>query len=178
MTKKKMPADDEMLEVVDRDGEVLRLAPRTELHANPALLHRVVHVLVLNGKGQLLLQKRSMNKDVAPGKWDTSVGGHVNPGEDVHAAALRELKEELGMDHCEIRFLYTYFFSNDRESELVSTFTCTHSGDIVFAKDEIDEVRFWEFDRIQENIGKGVFSSHFEKEFAAYIINQDRIQGK
>ena len=81
----------EKLEIVDNDGNVIGLAERSELHRNPGLIHRVVHVLVFNNSGELLLQKRSLKKDIAPGKWDTSVGGHVNPGEDVFAAARREM---------------------------------------------------------------------------------------
>jgi isopentenyldiphosphate isomerase len=93
----------EILEVVDKYGNVLKLAKRSEIHRNPSLIHRVVHVLVFDKKGRLLLQKRSLNKDVAPGKWDTSVGGHVNPGEDILEAAKREMKEELvyfRLDYC------------------------------------------------------------------------------
>lgn len=167
-----MASDDEMLEIVDEQGTVLGLAPRSELHRTPALLHRVVHILVFNDRGQLLLQKRSMHKDVAPGKWDTSVGGHVNPGEDVKGAALRELKEELGIAQCDIQFLHTYIFSNHHESELVSTFTCTYNGNIDFSEKEIDEVRFWDLEEIKTNLGKQVFSSHFEKEFRTYINRQ------
>src|SRR5512135_642118 len=100
----------EMLEIVDSDGNVLGLAERSELHGNPALIHRVVHVLVFDTHGRLLLQKRSLSKDVAPGKWDTSVGGHVNPGEDIESAALREMREELGMAGVELNFLYRYLF--------------------------------------------------------------------
>ena len=64
---------EEYLEVVDEKGRIITSLPRSEIHGNPSLMHKVVHVLVFNDKGELLLQKRSMNKDVAPGKWDTSV---------------------------------------------------------------------------------------------------------
>ena len=111
----------EKLEIVDNEGHVIGLAERAELHRNPGLIHRVVHVLVFNNNGELLLQKRSIRKDVAPGKWDTSVGGHINPGEDVLAAALREMEEELGIKSCGLNYLYRYLFSNQRESELVNT---------------------------------------------------------
>src|ERR1700686_4931160 len=87
---------EEMIEIVDTEGSTIGIRRRSEVHGNPSLLHKVVHVLVFNDAGNLLLQKRSMNKDVAPGKWDTSVGGHVSPSEDLKTAALREMKEELG----------------------------------------------------------------------------------
>lgn len=170
-----MSGHDEILEVVDEQGSVIRLAQRSELHSDPSLIHRVVHVLVFNSKGQLLLQKRSMNKDVAAGKWDTSVGGHVNPGEGLHEAAIRELYEELGITGQKMEFLYSYLFRNWRESELVYTFSCVYDGSITFNKDEIDEVAFWDLQRIREtlqykeNPDSGIFSRHFEKEIRNYL---------
>ncbi len=149
-----MALNDEILEVVDENGDVLRLAKRSELHCNPSLIHRVVHVLVFDKKKRLLLQKRSLNKDVAPGKWDTSVGGHVNPGEDILEAAKRETKEELGISDCRLDYLYAYLFSNHIESELVSTFSCIYNGKFIFNKDEIDEIAFWDIKKIKENLGK------------------------
>lgn len=161
--------EDEILEVVDRDGNVQGLAKRSDMHGDPSLIHRVIHILVSDEKGRLLLQKRSMKKDVAPGKWDTSVGGHVNPGEDILEAARRELKEELGIADCALNYLYSYLFSNHIESELVSTFSCEYNGKFFFDKEEIDEVAFWGLKSIRENLGKGVFSPHFEKEISTYF---------
>lgn len=66
-------AEEELLEVVTKEGEIIKTLSRSKIHGNPSLIHRVVHVLVFNKKGGLFLQKRSMNKDVAPGKWDTSL---------------------------------------------------------------------------------------------------------
>ncbi len=164
--------NNEMLEVVDKDGNVQRLAKRSDVHGNPALLHRVVHVLVFDRNGRLLMQKRSMDKDVAPGKWDTSVGGHVNPGETVIEAAKREMAEELGISGCELKYLYSYLFSNRTESELVSTFSCEYSGGFSVNKEEIDEIAFWELDKVRENLGKGLFSGHFEKEINTFFKKQ------
>ena len=170
MSKTSILSDgDEILEVVDEKGDMLKLAKRSEIHGNPSLIHRVVHVLVFDKKGRLLLQKRSLNKDVAPGKWDTSVGGHVNPGEDILEAAKREMKEELGISDCRLDYLYAYLFSNHIESELVSTFSCIYSGKFFFNKDEIDEIAFWNMKNIIENLGKNVFSGHFEKEITTYL---------
>jgi len=165
---------DEILEVVDRDGNVQRLAKRSAIHGDPSLIHRVIHILVFNKKGRLLLQKRSMNKDVAPGKWDTSVGGHVNPGEEILEAARRELKEELGVADCALNYLYSYLFSNQTESELVSTFSCEHNGRFFFNKNEIDEIAFWDIDKIREKLGRNIFSNHFEKEIRAYLTLQSQ----
>jgi len=162
----------EPLEVVNENGEVIGIAPRSVIHGNPALLHRVVHVLVFDNAGRLLLQKRSMKKDVAPGKWDTSVGGHVEPGEELLPAAMREMEEELGIVECEPVYLYSYIHRNSIESELVTTYRCTFDGNInalPFNKEEIDEILFWSADEVEKAIGGGLLSNNFEDEFQRYL---------
>lgn len=163
-----MDDDNELLETVDEAGRITGTAPRAVLHNDPTLLHQVVHVLVVNAEGDLLLQKRSSNKDIAPGRWDTSVGGHVMPGEGIHDAAVREMREELCVSPPRLTFLYRYLFRNHREAEIVHTFTCQHEGPFSFNTDEIDEVRFWTLDDIAKNIGTSIFSGHFETEFETY----------
>src|SRR5208282_5126554 len=159
---------EELLEIVDKDGRSLGVAPRSSVHGNPSLLHKVVHVLVFNSTGELLLQKRSMSKDVEPGKWDTSVGGHVSAGEDTSLAVYREMKEELGVDTCEPGFLYSYIHSNTFESELVYTHSCIHNGPFLFNAGEIDAVRFWRIEEIKKALGTNILSDSFEEEFARY----------
>jgi isopentenyldiphosphate isomerase len=153
--EKKMELNEEFLEVVTEEGKTVKTLPRSEIHGNPSLIHKVVHVLVLNMKGEILLQKRSMNKDVAPGKWDTSVGGHVNAGETLYEALQREMEEELGLKACRPEFLYSYIHTNPYETELVYTYLCSYTGRILFNRHEIDQVMAWNFDDIRQNGFKG-----------------------
>jgi len=164
-----MTEQEERLDVINKSGKIINTLPRSEIHGNPSLLHMVVHVLVFNTKGELLLQKRSMDKDVAPGRWDTSVGGHVNAGEVVADAVMREMEEELGIKDCGPEFLYTYIHSNDYESELVYTYKCEYDGEIEFQQDEIDEVRPWGLDEIKRIMGKSILSDNFEHEIEIYL---------
>ncbi|MDI6744431.1 MAG: NUDIX domain-containing protein [Thermodesulfovibrionales bacterium] len=159
---------EEFLEITDSNGKTIGIAPRSEIHGTPSLIHRVVHVLVFNKKGELFLQKRSETKDVAPDKWDTSVGGHVNPGEDLLNAAKREMEEELGISS-NPEFLYSYIHTNSYETELVYTYSCVYDGKISFNKEEIDEVRLWDISEIKNHLGRNIFSDNFEHEIAAYL---------
>jgi isopentenyldiphosphate isomerase len=88
--------DEEIFDVVNERDEVVGRAPRKEVHAR-GLWHRAVHVLVFNASGEVFLQKRSMLKDTAKGKWDSSSSGHLDAGEDYDACAVRELREEIGL---------------------------------------------------------------------------------
>ena len=100
-----MMSSEELFPLVDEAGNVIGKATRRECHSGSMLLHPVVHLHVFNSTGELYLQKRSMSKDIQPGKWDTSVGGHVDYGEDIEAALRREAREELGLHYIEPRLL-------------------------------------------------------------------------
>jgi len=87
---------DEIFDVVNENDEVIGQQTRKEVHRQ-GLRHRAVHVLVFNQRGQLFLQKRSLLKDTAAGKWDSSSSGHLDTGEDYDQCAIRELREEIGL---------------------------------------------------------------------------------
>ena len=127
---------------------------------------RLFIFILFNEKGELFLQKRALTKDLLPGKWDTSVGGHVSPGETPEAALKREAEEELGLKKFNYKFIKKYIWKSARERELVYSFTGTSEESPVVNPDEIDEGRFWPLSEIRNNIGKGIFTPNFEKEFA------------
>jgi isopentenyldiphosphate isomerase len=158
---------EEWFDLVDEDGNVVGSAPRSECHGNPQLMHPVAHVIVRDSKGNWLLQRRGLHKDVQPGKWDTSVGGHFDRGETREQAAAREMREELGITP-ELQFCYRYVWRSDIETELVHTFTTTWDGAVTFAEDEIDEVRAWSPEEIRANLGKDLFTPNFELEFGKF----------
>ncbi len=141
--------NEEILDIVDDDDRVIGRASRQEVHGNPALLHRVVHVLVFDSQGRLFLQKRADDRIVQPGKWDTSMGGHVDAGENPEEAAQRELSEELGIPATvHLTLLHKYRHGNDYESELVTTWITLWDGDFHLQKSEISDGRFWDLNEI------------------------------
>ena len=69
---------DDLLDIYNNHGWRIGMALRSQCHGNPQLLHHTAHVVVFHPDGgRILLQKRSMEKDIQPGKWDTAVGGHL-----------------------------------------------------------------------------------------------------
>lgn len=136
--------EDERIEVVNPDGSptgVIR--SRREIHRD-GNWHRTVHVWVRNSAGELLLQKRSASKETHPGMWDISAAGHVAAGELSENAALRELREELGLERSpnQIRFLFT-------------TPTRYQNPATGLTDNEITDVYLTEFDSTVENIECG-----------------------
>ena len=135
----------EYLDIFDSRGNCIGQALRSECHGNPELLHHVAHVVVLHPEtGAMLLQKRSKDKFIQPGKWDTAVGGHLDCGESFEDGALRELREELGVTgEVTLKYLFDSQIRNEIESEDARVFKAVSEGPFDFQREEIDEVRFF-----------------------------------
>lgn len=163
-------ANPEYFEIVDGAGNVIGQALRTECHGDPSLAHRAVHLFVRNAAGDYFLQKRSAAKDIQPGKWDTSVGGHLQPGETFEAAAVRELEEELGLGLDSVdaeRVLirkHDYVWRTSLETEHIRTFLLEHEGPFQLQVEEIDEGRFWSVADLCSAVGSGVLTPNLEEE--------------
>jgi isopentenyldiphosphate isomerase/intracellular septation protein A len=166
---------EEWFPIVNNEGRIIGKAPRSVCHDGKSrLLHPVIHLHIFNRSGKLFLQKRSMKKDIQPGKWDTSVGGHICPGESVSEALIRETREELGLNGFSPRFLGSYIWESPRERELVNSFSLITDKLPEINRDEIDEGRFWSLKEIEKNLGKEVFTPNFEHEFRMIISTPSR----
>ena len=91
----------ELLDIVDETGKPTGIIIEREEAHRRGIRHRTSHVWLLrihNGKTQVLLQKRSINKDSYPGCYDISSAGHIPAGDGYLESALRELNEELGVE--------------------------------------------------------------------------------
>lgn len=160
------PSVGEWFPVVESNGLVIGRSSRQYCHSGAKPLHPVVHLHVIDRQSRIYLQKRSMKKDIQPGKWDTAVGGHVSYGEAVLEALYREATEELGLDCFNPIHLETYEFESPIEREMVNVFAAVGSYDLRPDLDEVDEGRWWNLADVDASIGKGVFTPNFESEFS------------
>ena len=90
----------ELLDIVDEKGNPTGETVPREVAHREGIRHRTAHVWIFRRRGgvvQILLQKRSDNKDSDPGCYDISSAGHIPAGQGFVDSALRELKEELGV---------------------------------------------------------------------------------
>ncbi len=164
---------DSLVPHIDEDGKVLGSITRAEAHSGSRLLHPVVHLHVFNSRGEVYLQKRPEWKDIQPGKWDTSVGGHVDYGEDIDTALRREVREELGMTDYVPKALGHYIYDSQREREMVYVFTTIYDQEICPDAVEVSEGRFWPIEEITEKMGQGVFTPNFEMEFQKLFLSNE-----
>ena len=129
---------EEIIDVVNERDEVIACKPRSEVHAR-GLLHRAVHVLVFNSRGEIFLQKRSLTKDREPSKWDSSSSGHVDSGEEYDVCAVRELREEIGLTVEEMpERLFKIDACVETDQEFVWIYRCAAEGPFRLHPDEID----------------------------------------
>lgn len=155
----------EYFPVIQENGMVIGRAERTYCHSPAKPLHPVVHLHIIDRYSRLYLQKRSMKKDIQPGKWDTAVGGHVDYGESIQEALFREAYEELGFREFNPVWLMSYVFESDVEREMVNVFAAVGSFSLRPDHDEVDEIKAWDLESIDENLGKSLFTPNFEQEY-------------
>ncbi|MEX2543294.1 MAG: NUDIX domain-containing protein [Trueperaceae bacterium] len=134
-----MSSDDELLDVLDESGSLTgETRTREEVHRSGAW-HRVFHLWIVRdsgthsgtNNGTLLLQRRSLHKDLEPNKVDVTVGGHLRAGESVFDA-VREVEEEIGLEVQPERLVHlgswrserSYPEARDREFQEVFALIC------------------------------------------------------
>ena len=164
-SKAVMAHGSEWFPIVLPSGMVVGRSTREYCHGGSKPLHPVIHIHIIDRFSRIYLQKRSMRKDIQPGKWDTAVGGHVSYGESLIEAVYREASEELGFTEFNPIYLETYEFESSVEREMVNVFAAVGSYELHPDLDEVDEGRWWELADIDANIGKGLFTPNFESEF-------------
>ncbi len=158
----------ELIEIVDRDGNFTgQIIDKEEAH-DKNLLHNEVAVFIINDKKQVLLQKRSANKRFNPNKW-ALCAGHVDAGESLETAALRELKEEVGID-ITINDLkpfaereFTIRDSNSHITYFYYTKSNLNEKDFIIQKEELSEVKWFDIDEVIDMIKKNDNSIVFDE---------------
>ncbi len=142
----------EFLDVVDDNNEVVGSATEDEVYEK-RLNHRIVHVLVFNGKGELFLQQRSAKKKFCPGHWVTSAGGHVQKSESYEAAAKRELKEELGVE-LELTKLDESPYDHYKMRKFLQIFRAVYDGSFSFNQEEVSGGRWFSVHDVKDMVKK------------------------
>ena len=139
---------EEWFDVVDRSDRVIDRASREEVHQN-GLLHRSAHLLVFDGSGRVLLQKRSMVKDRFPGRWDSSVSGHVDSGESYDQCIVREAMEEIGIRLAATpERLFKVDACNETDQEFSWVYRTYSEGPFAPNEEEISEIGWFTGDEV------------------------------
>lgn len=144
-----MPRE-ELFDVVNSRDEVVCQERRSIVHRD-GLLHRAVHIFVFNAAGQLYLQKRSMTKDSAPGKWVSSCSGHVDAGEDYDTSAVRELGEEIGLYNPQnFESMFKESACEETGHEFVWVYRCQSEGPFELDPEEVSDGKWIDLEALNK----------------------------
>ncbi|HNX60204.1 MAG TPA: NUDIX domain-containing protein [Spirochaetota bacterium] len=132
---------DEYFDILNPDGTSAGYSfPRSRVHRE-GLWHRSAHIWVCDRHGRILLQRRALDKDTHPGLWDISAAGHLSAGEPSIDAAVREIREELGLVIPPSRIIFRF---TDREEHSGATITDREFHDVftlVVTDEEAEMIR-------------------------------------
>lgn len=107
--------------------------------------------LIYNERGDIALQLRAAHDDSYPSHWDFSAGGGIDEGEDPHTAAIRELREELGIE-CELEYVGKEVYMDDDCIDHLYMYKATYSGPFKPNTNEVADIMFFSPHQIQEMI--------------------------
>ncbi len=159
----------EFINIVDENGNFTGEVLEKEIAHDRNLLHNEIACFVINSNNEILLQKRSMNKRFNPGKWGLCAG-HVDSGESLENATIREIKEEIGLD-VTVDELHTFtereINIKEKNSHIAYFYylvTNKKEDEFVIQEEELSEVKWFNVDYIIELIEKGDTTTVFTKE--------------
>jgi 8-oxo-dGTP pyrophosphatase MutT (NUDIX family) len=131
----------EWVDIVDEQNDVIAQSSRQQMRAQ-RLRHRATYIVVHDGMGKILVQRRTESKDFCPGKLDATAGGVVQCGENYLESARREAEEELGIAGVPFAEHGLFYFEEEYCRVWGALFSCVSHGPFALQAEEIDEVRW------------------------------------
>jgi len=139
MAEQGQAADTEWVDIVDEQNEVIAQSSRQQMRAE-RLRHRATYIVVHDGMGKILVQRRTEIKDFYPGWLDATAGGVVQSGENVLDSARREAEEELGIAGVPFAEHGLFYFEEDQCRVWGALFSCVSHGPFALQEEEVAEV--------------------------------------
>lgn len=139
MAEQGQAADTEWVDIVDEQNEVIAQSSRQQMRAQ-RLRHRATYIVVHDGMGKILVQRRTDIKDFYPGWLDATAGGVVQSGENVLDSARREAEEELGIAGVPFAEHGLFYFEEEQCRVWGALFSCVSHGPFALQEEEVVEV--------------------------------------
>jgi isopentenyldiphosphate isomerase len=150
-----MNPGDELVDVLDDAGRTVGVVTRREMRQR-RLPHRCTYLLVFNSRGDLFIHQRTASKDVYPSYWDVTIGGVSAAGEGYDAGAVREGREELGVE-LEPELLFPLRYADERSVVHGMVYRATHDGSFRLQAEEIVRGKFVPFEEVAARTSRDPF---------------------
>lgn len=162
---------EEYIDIVDQNGIPTGIsAPKSEIHSK-GHLHNTAHVWFFTSEGNILLQQRAASKTIYPLLWDVSVAGHIDAGETPKQAAVREAKEEIGLDISEAQLIKIGIFDCFQsypngiiDNEFHNTFIAeikVNIEELTLQKEEVEAIKFVNLSEFKSLLNNSKTNKHF-----------------
>lgn len=180
---------DEYIDIVDKNGNPTGVSvPKSEIHSK-GHLHNTVHVWLYTSEGKILLQQRAASKLIYPLLWDVSVAGHVDAGETIEAAAIREAKEEIGINISEAQLIKIGVFecfqsypNGIHDNEFHNTYIVKIKktlDDLSPQTDEVEALKFVSISEFYEALNHSETNNHFvasNRDYYKFVVEAIKSQ--
>ncbi|CAI2042052.1 NUDIX hydrolase YfcD [Serratia ficaria] len=141
MAEQGQAADTEWVDIVNEQNEVIAQSSRQQMRAQ-RLRHRATYIVVHDGMGKILVQRRTDIKDFYPGWLDATAGGVVQSGENVLDSARREAEEEMGIAGVPFAEHGLFYFEEEQCRVWGALFSCVSHGPFALQEEEVVEVNW------------------------------------
>jgi len=170
----------EYFDVLDSKGNKTgKIKLRKDVHRDGDW-HKAVHIWILNGKRELLIQKRAPDKDTHPNEWDISSAGHIIAGGESLETAIKEVKEELGISLRENDFEYLWLLKhysshkndliiNNEFNDVYLVNTDIDIKRMIVQKSEIADIKFMDYKELENSIKRK------DKNFVMHDVEYERL---
>ncbi|MCD2259392.1 NUDIX hydrolase [Psychroserpens luteolus] len=162
---------EDYIDIADRKGKLTGVsASKSEIHSK-GHFHHTAHIWFFTSDGEILLQQRAASKLICPLLWDVSVAGHVDAGETIEQAAIRETKEEIGISISEEQLIkigvfdcFQSYSNGIIDNEFHNTFIVKLNldiGDFTPNLNEVEALKFVTMSEFNEKLEHSDMNNHF-----------------
>lgn len=169
---------DEYIDIVDANGKPTGKSELKSIIHQKGHYHNTAHIWFYTNNGEILLSQRSAKKNICPLLWDVSVAGHVDSGESIKQAAIRETKEEIGLDVSEndlqkigVFECFQSYKSGIHDNEFHHTFICelkVQLPNLIPQEEEVEALKLVSIEKFKSILNNIGANNHFVPSNKAY----------
>ncbi|MDO8573652.1 MAG: hypothetical protein Q7R77_02780 [Candidatus Daviesbacteria bacterium] len=170
--------DAKLIDVVNEEGKAIKELDSEVVHKN-GLLHKAIHILVVDSLGRILVRKRSQSKKLYPGVLSSSVGAHILTQDTEDKTARKNLKTFLGLDLPLVK-IGNARVKDKIENELITIYLCRSNTVLNLNPQESDEGNFMKLDEVKRLVKRQLTTPHLAaalKTYEAYLTSNNPAVG-